>query len=971
MPTRFLLLRRLHLSNYKLHADTEVDLAARPILLITGANGSGKTQVLEALRLAMGVHPSPSRARGMASVVGPCGSEAKITLELINPVLDGHRLLKPPDADLARTLDHDLLRITTTVSQSGSVRYRVGPPEEGDGKRVSARQLRELLASVNVQAANRLAFTEEGVVDVFAGESGRKKLESLLEATGRLQYLEDLRQALVHLQDARSQTEPLEQKLKWERDLVASLRERLDMIRDRSKYLEQHAALCLEHAWAVVRDHEVERDRLLGRLERTTARLERIRASLRDAEDARRRAEEDIARRRKEAEETRKTIERERSTLERMVGERIRLQRDIAEATAELERYRAERDDLAAIVETEKGREEAATLKKRQHELVVLEAEMDRILRQVERLGEQAEAATADDLARARGPSAAMSRYELELLEAATAFQKAAADQGLARQIVGPVISLVGIRPGEEGWEAAVRCLAGRNLFAFVATSRSAYSRAKRLFDEIFPDRKPPLVVARHSPRPRQKRRPVEGVPGVHAYATDLLTGEELALAFLEKVVRGAVAHGNADPNELTDFAVEAGCPVLTSDCRSYFLPFGGFSRPPVPLLTPLGSALGASPGLEGHRLEGRQRQLLERHAELAVKARRLEAEIRKLGVRPQVVERLRYVEERIAALEASLEKMNKENERLLDRVKVLSTAINQMVAEEEPLTLGIDELEAAIRDADAERVRCQTLIAEEEKVVGRFTEELEAFEKQLATLRSDAEAIGPRPAEVRATEVVAREKNELKGKLDAIVGQTIDEDALRRKEEELDQLEAYMAERTAHIERLEADVNIRREVWQREVRSMVENLSRVMGMLLRGPAFRDVRLEVSHVEDPDKAELAIRARTKSARWLDYRELSGGEKVLCTEALIMALHTMSDSPVHAIDEFTQRLDKANAAAAFDIVRKTFEMTASRQRRLTPQFVLLCPEAFGLEDNELINHIVLVEARLRGRQRSRR
>jgi len=179
------------------------------------------------------------------------------------------------------------------------------------------------------------------------------------------------------------------------------------------------------------------------------------------------------------------------------------------------------------------------------------------------------------------------------------------------------------------------------------------------------------------------------------------------------------------------------------------------------------------------------------------------------------------------------------------------------------------------------------------------------------------------------------------------------------------------MAERAAHIERLEADVNIRREVWQREVRSMVENLSRVMGMLLRGPAFRDVRLEVSHVEDPDKAELAIRARTKSARWLDYRELSGGEKVLCTEALIMALHTMSDSPVHAIDEFTQRLDKSNAAAAFDIVRKTFEMTASRQRRLTPQFVLLCPEAFGLEDNELINHIVLVEARLRGRQRSRR
>jgi len=965
MPTRFLLLRRLHLRNYKLHADTEIDLASRPILLITGANGSGKTQVLEALRLAMGVHPAPSRARGMGSVVGPCGDEARITLDLINPVLDGHRLLKPPDAELARALDHDLLRVTTTISPSGSVRYRIGPAGGPEGKRVSARQLRDLLASVNVQAANRLAFTEEGVVDVFAGESGRKKLESLLEATGRLRYLEDLRQAMLHLQDARNQTKPLEQKLKWERDLVASLRERLDMIRDRSKYLEQHAALCLEHAWAVVRDHEVERDKLLARLERTKARLERVRASLRDAEDAHRRTEAEIARRRQQADETRKTIEREKSTLERMVGERIRLQRDIAEAAAELERYRAERADLAAVVETEKGRKEAAILKDRQRELVAIEAEMDKLLRQVERLGEQAEASSHPAPAT---QSTAMSRYELELLEAASAFQEAVAERGLAGEIVGPVVSLVGIRPGEEAWEAAVKCLAGRNLFAFVAKTRAAYAKAKRLFDELFPDRKPPLVVARHSPA-GERREPRSPGGAVHAYAVDLLVGEELALEFLRKVLKGAVANAGADPNELTDFAVEAGCPVLTADCRSYFLPFGGFSRPPVPLLTPLGATLagGGAPELEGHRLEGRQRELLERHAALAVKARRLEAEIRKLGVRPQVVERLRYVEERIAALEARLDEMNRENKRLLDQTIVLSRRINEMVAGEEPLALDLDELEAKLRDTEAERVRCQTLIAEEEKVLARFQEELDAFERNLAPLRSEAEALGPRPDQLRATELVAREKNELKGKLDAIVGQTIDEDALRRKEEELDELEAYMAERTAHIERLEGDVNTRREVWQREVRSMVESLSRVMRLLLRGKAFRDVRLEVNHVEDPEKAELAIRARTKSARWLDYRELSGGEKVLCTEALIMALHTMSDSPVHAIDEFTQRLDKSNAAAAFDIVRKTFEMTASRQRRLTPQFVLLCPEAFGLEDNELINHIVLVEARLRGRR----
>ena len=174
MTDRLLLFTTLRLQNYKLHANSEIDLGERPILLITGANGSGKTQVLEALRLCLGVHPTPSRARGMSSVVGPCGNDARISLDIRNPAVDGHRLLKPPDEELARALDYDAVRVATRITATGSVQYRVGAAEaEAPGTRISARQLRDLFRSVNIQAANRLAFTEEGVVDVFAGESGR------------------------------------------------------------------------------------------------------------------------------------------------------------------------------------------------------------------------------------------------------------------------------------------------------------------------------------------------------------------------------------------------------------------------------------------------------------------------------------------------------------------------------------------------------------------------------------------------------------------------------------------------------------------------------------------------------------------------------------------------------------------------------------------------------------------------------
>ena len=981
MADRLLLFTKLRLRNYKLHADTEVDLGERPIVLLTGANGSGKTQVLEALRLCLGVHPTPSRARGMASVIGPCGDDARIILDIRNPILDGHRLLKPPDEELSKAIDTESVRVAVRVTSSGSVQYRIGATgDDAPTTSVSGRQLRDLFRSVNIQAANRLAFTEEGVVDVFAGESGRRKLESLLEATGRLQYLEDLRQAMIHLGDANRQTEPLRQKLKWERDLVASIRERLEIIRQRSKYLEQHAALCIEHAWAIVRDVEAARDSLLARTQRAEARLERCRASLGDAEDTLRRTEEEIAERTRQGTEARAVITREKATLERLVGRRLRLQQELAEARADLARLQVERTDLTGILSSEKGKEGAKLLQERQREVIEVEQEMRRILREAEGIDSQLRA--PDDEIETAEPRQSfareMTRSEQEMIDGCVAFGRAIAERRMQQKLIGPVISLVGIRAGEEAWEEAARCLAGRHLFAFVARDRDAYSEAKTLFDELFPARKPPLIIARHSeeaPRQRQSRLP----KSIHASAIDLLEGDACCLAFLRRVLKGVLALPGADANELTDFAEAHNCPVLTGDCQSFYAPFGGFTRPPAPIFTPLGTPLvaeapsslssreraGVRDGRQDARhLAERERALLRRHAELAHRARGIEDEMRKSGLRPEVRERLRTVEERVERLERRIREMADEDGRLLSQIKVLQDAINEMSRAEKPMEANLDELQAKARDARAECVRCRTLITEEEKVVARFGEEMAGVAAQLEAAGQEAQALGKRPPEIRLTALVAQEKSEVKGKLDAIVGQTVDEENLRRKEEELEGLEAYVAERGAHIERLQQDVAERREVWQREMRVMIEHLSRVMQALLRGGAFRDVRLEVTHVEDPEKAELAIRARTKGPQWLDYRELSGGEKVLCTEALIMALHTMSDSPVHAIDEFTQRLDKTNAAAAFDIVRKTFEMTSRGQPRLVPQFLLLCPEAFGLEENELIRHIVLVEARMK-------
>ena len=51
---------------------------------------------------------------------------------------------------------------------------------------------------------------------------------------------------------------------------------------------------------------------------------------------------------------------------------------------------------------------------------------------------------------------------------------------------------------------------------------------------------------------------------------------------------------------------------------------------------------------------------------------------------------------------------------------------------------------------------------------------------------------------------------------------------------------------------------------------------------------------------------LSIDVKRRGREWRDLAHLSGGEKVLTVEAMILSLHLLSDSPVHAIDEFTQR-----------------------------------------------------------------
>ena len=88
-----LLFRLLTLNNFKLHRSTQIDLGESPITLITGANGSGKTQILEAIILCLGGSHSSSRIGTNEEMIGNFGETAELSLEIANPQINGKKLL--------------------------------------------------------------------------------------------------------------------------------------------------------------------------------------------------------------------------------------------------------------------------------------------------------------------------------------------------------------------------------------------------------------------------------------------------------------------------------------------------------------------------------------------------------------------------------------------------------------------------------------------------------------------------------------------------------------------------------------------------------------------------------------------------------------------------------------------------------------------------------------------------------------
>lgn len=956
--TSQLIFNSIRLINFVIHRDTTIPLDRTPIVLVTGSNGSGKTLILDALLLAIGFDSKRSQRQRNSAFIGRFDKHAEIVLVLNNFRLDGRRILQSPDKEINRLLDKDKVYIRLRILPSNVLSYWINDRRTAGNRRISRQDIRQLFQVAGVFGHTPLAVTEAETLDRFASQSPRRKFETLLSETGLKDWMEKLEEARLLVIQAQANVTPLQHRIRREEQRLQVLKAAFEAYQKKQQLQETLRNLVIEAAWAEI----AYREQLFNQLKSMTTALEN------DLETERNQLKK-LSTRRTELDEKRQDLQAKRATLRETLqsirdrqmqarGLRQGLERDLEDTSAQISRYRKPKSKATRSSSTKEE-----VLRSELRDFTVQRDELDDQLTKLSTRISTTEEELASEPHR-------FPRREEQILRACIQFRKELDKTVSGKFVVGPLFTLIRMKRGQERFETAVKLALGRYAYAFLALNREAFAEAKQLFDKLWSYEKPNLLVARLDSEEIKPRSRPRVKPPVRGWAPDLLQGDSDAVVFLSRVVNTAVAEASADPNLLADAAQQLNGNIITSDGASHYLRFGAFTRPPLPVTVPLGIPL--------HEVGLTQdpRDILSQLQELRLEEARitrdrvsLNSEISEIRSQLQILQESRTAtvsdEDRslvVSDLQRRADDLQQQIAVLDEELDTYSQEYQKCNSDIAPISTRLLKIDEQIQRLD---LRCTRREAEVERLTRDLQEredELQGIVDQLKSYREAATKHGPRPSKVRSPDEVRDERLRVEAMIDTIPATEQDQKAYKEQEKLVKQLENYLEERRHHLANLMTDVQRRLTEWRRHLEETIETLNHRMNQLL-SHFLKQVRLTVRYPDEPSRAELHVQiAINRRGAWRTYDNMSGGERVLSTQTFILALHTLAKSPLHVIDEFTQRLDEASRAAVLSVVQRAVELSRENLQ-LEPQFLLMAPTTVGLQIPPTMHHIVLVKGQV--------
>ncbi|TFF85054.1 hypothetical protein EU523_00575 [Candidatus Heimdallarchaeota archaeon] len=984
MSSKPVLFEEISLENFMLHDNTSISLAEKPITLITGANGSGKTQILDAISICLGYIPQRARANGVGSLVGADKETATIKLTIKNPKMSSQRAIWTLKKDLNKALDHNRIQIIAEVDKERStVAYSITSLDKKSKIHpITRKDNRLLFETINVKANNHLAFTAEGTVDDFASKSPRKKLDALLAISGLKQYREEILQAQETLKDSLKEIEPLKRKFETEKRLLNLWTEAFELIKHRTSLREKKQSLETELIWARVKEFEVELEDFRERKREKVNQEREIEEELDEIDRSLKNIIAEMEQFNNQSESLEKDQQRQQRKVITFETEQKNIKNDIEELSAEMGEYQKQKEELESILEQKSESKPEIKSKEKQERVIDLHQRLSYMTKQLGEIEKQIKETIKQETeskTNSKGNDFQPDfNEEILLLEETRAF-KASIPENYEASIIGPLFSLISIRKGKEKWSNAVKNLLGLSLFSFIATTSEAYEIATNLVQKMKITTNPHIVI--YQPLPSDKEKWFKHQQATednreYYYLSEFLEAESFLTNLIDRISKGVIAPTSIKKSRLREISLNENVDVLTRDCKHFYLAEGGYVASPKKFSIDLGEKISAE-------FEKSENQSSLKYEDYQIK--RVKLEHQAASLREELLEgfsRLNKLYQTIHAqkipkemllgkIEAMNEIISSIRSKITSRERIDSQLATQYRQAKKILTKTLKKKQQIkkkqnelLPEKTSLQIKLQSLKEKQSRVqviITKYLEEINQLVMKKENLIERAKEKGERPEIIREKQRITKELNRLEGRLESTAISSVDEEKIKNQKEKVKSLETYLHERQTHITNLRADLEARLTYWAGEIKDLISKITSAMKALL-GDIFPEIQIKVTNINNPEKAGLYLEAVTKGETFREFQELSGGERVLAVEGLILALHTLTNSPLHAIDEFTQRLDEKNKALAFTIALRTQQL-ATKDSLFMPQFLFLCPEATAVELTPTIHHVVISEVKI--------
>lgn len=930
------LLKSIHLKNFQIHRDTFINFDNRPILLITGANGAGKTLILDALLLAMGGASKRAKQMGLSSFIGPFGGTAKIKIVLNNPIINKRRLFQTNVPNLDTIIDKDLLTIEVAIDKRGARQYSINGRKTIDGVPISVYHIQKIFTSVHLHPSDPLFVTEQGTINSFESLTPHKRFEILLESSELKAYLDKLLSTQTELEREEKTVKPLLARLKEEERKLQILKSAYEAYKKRLEIEKALKRLEVELLWSEVDEIDKERAKILEELNNNEQTLFNLQSKIRDLHTEESKLLQKKAKLQKKIEQLNEEYDDLTKNIEILKEEKKEVLAALANLDNEKETYESSVDQIESI----------------RAEIIRISEEIDEINNELKNIKLQ-----KDNLSRGLILlDTSISPYEYKRLNEAISFLEKVKEYHLEDRIIGPLVSMVRVKDEYSSFSDAIKMALRNFLFVFIAMDSEAFKYAKRIFDELG---RPRITIIRFDLISEKKRAPILHNSIVN-WASNLVEGNPFFIKFLKSVDDTLIAYNVDDPNILVEIAKQFNARIVTQDCNSYFVKYGGFTRPPKVPTIKLGILLD-SMNVNMYDIHRAKKQLSEKEKQLVSKRIKLRA---KLHTLKEKLDRLEAFSNKITGLdEPSLRKRSIEIEEELKSLSQQAEYHQQEILRFKKDIELLDEKHNLInRQIGEVQLRIKNITTN----IKELKQKLSTLDKQYEEKLRIAKEKGIRPESVRSFDEIRNEMMKLKGMLDAIKVTVADKEKYENQKKIVSDLKAYLSKRNEHIRNLREDLRLRIEEWKRILLETISKIQILMNLLLR-PRIDEVVLKLTNLENPEKTELIITARVeKDGKFRSLYALSGGERVLLAQAFILSLHILTNAPIQIIDELTQRLDESYQLAAFEMVAKAQKlMSSGNPNNLQAQFILMAPIIRKEGLPKYVKHIVFIKVRSEG------